>query len=134
MKSVRIFNRRWYDLGSDVDWPTYGGVWGRPLSRANERWAVIRLDTPDDERSPAAAIAVEVHLADVTPAELDACCVPRDGRDEFGNPVPPIEYAAMKAAAYINTWGANGLAGGQEFAYNSARQARARAARFLEEA
>ena len=127
MRTTRILGKRWYDLGSDVDWQKYGGCWGRPMPTPDEPdlWAVIRLEENH-------AIAVYVRESNATSEEMDYSDVPLDGLDEWGQPLPELEWAAERVRAYIYYWGANGVAGGETFSSPRADIARANAARYLQ--
>ncbi len=126
MKTTRILGKKWYDLGSDGYWQKYGGCWGRPTPTPDEPnlWAVIRLEGNH-------AIAAHVRESNATREEMYYANVPLDGLDEFGKPLPPLEWAADKVRAYIYYWGAHGVAGGKTFTSHRADCARAAAARYL---
>lgn len=130
MRKTKILGKRWYDLGSDVGWQKYGGCWGRPTPTPDEPdlWAVIRLT---DSEYGHCAIAVLVRESNATREEMDYADVPLDGLDQFGKPLPPLEWAADKVRAYIYYWGAHGVAGGKTFSSFRADCARAAAARYL---
>ena len=130
MKTTSILGKRWYDLGSDVGWQKYGGCWGRPMPTPDEPdlWAVIRLDTTV---LGSHAVAVHVRESNATREEMSYADVPLDGLDEWGKPLPPLEWAADRVRAYIYYWGANGVAGGEVFFCHRADMARAAAARYL---
>lgn len=131
MKTTRILGQKWYDLGSDVYWQKYGGCWGRPTPTPEEPdlWAVIRLDTTVLGKH---AVAVHVRLSEVSKSDMDYADVPLEGLDEYGQPLPSLEWAADKVRAYIYVWGASGAAGGEVFSSSRADCARASAARYLQ--
>ena len=130
-RTVRIDGSPWFDLGSDVDWETYGGTWGRPMPTEDEpdRWAVIRLDTDPDQDCDPVAVAVHVRISEIPDDCLFVCDVPLDGQDAYGREIP--FYDGWKVYAYIATWGCQGPAGGDAYSDKRASVARARAAREL---
>jgi len=130
MRHTRILGQRWYDLGSDVGWQKYGGCWGRPMPTPEEPdlWAVIRLDTTVLGNH---AVAAHVRVSEVSKSDMEYSDVPLDGLDEYGQPLPPLEWAAERVRAYIYYWGAAGVAGGEVFSSFRADCARAAAARYL---
>jgi hypothetical protein len=130
---------RWYDIGSDADWVTFGGRWARPCPADDEpdRWAAIRLDADPAQDCGPVAVAVHVRLSDIGAEVLTFAGVPLDGLDEYGEPVDPVVLAAWKICAYLDYWGAHGPAGGDAFETDAcsppmtAAHVRARAARWL---
>lgn len=42
-----ILGKRWIDLGSDLNWAEYGGMWGRRCSDDKDLWYVLRYETAD---------------------------------------------------------------------------------------
>lgn len=130
-RTCKILGTRWYDLGSDVDWLTYGGLWGRPAPTEEEpgRWLVIRWD-PDCEVDgfPGRADALEVPWNSWRPEELRAIGAPVSRMDESGDRIPNLQWAMLCVQAYVHTWGTSGRFGGETF---SGRNARTRACRFL---
>ena len=134
--SVRILGTRWFDLGSDVDWQSYGGMWGRPAPTEEEpdRWLVIRYD-PGDERSlrgdrgmPQSALALEVPWSHVEPSDLRSSGLSLDRLDEYGDRIPDLQWEMACVRAYVQTWGGSGRFGGDSF---EGRDCRSRACRFL---
>jgi hypothetical protein len=130
---VKILGETWYDLGSDVDWEKYGGMWGRPVGEGDV-WQVIALSISDSERGDPGyynpmASAVEVKTSQVDPGDLETVGESKDGLDEYGDLIRTSTYAGRKAAAYVRVNGTHGKFGGDLFTDSSAKVARARAAR-----
>lgn len=88
------------DIGSDVNWVEYGGCWA--YRTGNDEYAVVRLDTCDDENQ-SFAVGVRVRLSDVSERDLATC-----GYNDYAS-----DYD--RVYAYVQTWGASGIAGGKEF-------------------
>jgi hypothetical protein len=137
LNAVRIASHRWYDLGSDVNWEDYGGMWGRPAPTDSEpdRWLVIRVDPEVDGGDTVYADAITVCVSQVLAYDLEFSGVPLDGLDEYGELIPTLELQGMHVRAYVETWGTQGVAGGDTLTERGnptgARRARARAARLL---
>jgi hypothetical protein len=113
--TVRIAGKRWYDLGSDVDWVSHGGFWGRKMSPEDPEdtlWVAIRFDPAEDTRdgSYGCSCAIfELHPEDVSEFSLRGADVPADGCDEYGNPIDPHKLDMMRVAAGV--WAGEGRVG-----------------------
>lgn len=103
--TTNIAGHAWYDLGSDVDWQEYGGMWGRVLSPAEdgepELWVVIRFDPAGDDGGGygCSAAGFEVKPSGITTDTMRYADVPADGRDEYDDPIPDDVLTRMKVAA-----------------------------------
>lgn len=87
-RAVSPLGPRWGDIGSDVNWLEYGGLWARRVS-GNE-WHVIAFhnDGESDERPRYAVTLSEVMLDDPHLDDArESCGYAEDWRDEYGDPL-----------------------------------------------
>jgi hypothetical protein len=101
-------SKQWVDLGSDVNWEDYGGLWGRPVKGEPDSWWVICFE-PTHEWGDGAEDTYGKYYASLAKVDLTSDQLAgawqyvgsdsADGLDEYGCAIPPHVFAAMKAEA-----------------------------------
>lgn len=94
--------KRWTDIGSDVNWSAYGGLWARHIE--GTRYAVIAFYNDGSD-----GYCCAVSEVDTTDDRLDAarqCCgIAADWCDEYGDPLP-----AFSKVEALHLYGARDVA------------------------
>lgn len=131
-QNPRIDGKRWIDIGSDVNWPEYGGMWARCAGpEAPDLWYVIKLEAGEDFNDPPSCWLYEVDVADIDPRALEFAGLSPDGLDEYGDPIP--NFVAYCIAAHVGFWGDHcvGVVIAQNSGDRAARYVRAVGARYM---
>lgn len=82
--------RGWTDIGSDVNWREYGGLWGRCVG--GTRWHVIWFMPCSEYERDKPGYMCELTEVDTTSGDLASalrfCGYAEDQKDEYGEPLP----------------------------------------------
>lgn len=62
--TVRIGKRRWYDLGSDINWVDHGGVWGKPAGTDDPGMWYVMIFHPNSAEFNAELDLYEVRVTE----------------------------------------------------------------------
>lgn len=96
-RAVSPLGPRWEDIGSDVNWLDYGGLWARHLG--GTEWHVIAFhnDGESEGRDRYAVTLSEVLTDDDRLDSARECCgYAADWRDDYGDPLPDsVKVAAL---------------------------------------
>ena len=82
--------RGWKDIGSDVNWREYGGLWARPIDGTDTLFSVVRFCNSADWG--ATGYHCDLLEVDIESPQLDAaresCGYAPDWCDDYGEPLP----------------------------------------------
>lgn len=94
MTNLKVTDRNWTDIGSDVCWEDHGGLWARKIS--DTQYIIMQFENCEDWGDGATGYHVSLAEVDLTsPAlasALECCDCPADGLDDYGNPIPAEQY------------------------------------------
>lgn len=100
--------RGWKDIGSDVNWREYGGLWARQVN--DTCWHVIWFMPYSEYERDKPGYMCELTAVDTTsdklPSALECCGYAADQKDEYGDslPVESIVYALHSYGARDQLW------------------------------
>lgn len=84
-------SRTWVDIGSDVNWREYGGLWARHVGGTT--WHVIWFMPSSEYERGRPGYMCELCEVDTAskdlPSALQCCGYAADQKDERGDPLPP---------------------------------------------
>lgn len=106
--------RTWQDIGSDINWIDYGGMWARHNS--DSRYFVIGFTNMWEASGEEYGDKYDVTLqeVDINSGQLiqayQCCGIESDGLDEHGEPITDLAkvYALLSYGAYSPLWSDSG--------------------------